>query len=88
MLPRPSAKLWPTATEPKRSPASPLSVMPIWPRAETPSKLRLRMKLTTPETPSAPYTADAPPVSTSTRSIRSVGIELMSTAALFGSPAT
>src|SRR5678816_1454480 len=32
------------------------------------------MKLTTPATASAPYTADAPPVSTSTRSISAAGI--------------
>jgi hypothetical protein len=32
------------------------------------------MKLTTPATASAPYTADAPPVSTSTRSINAAGI--------------
>ena len=35
-------------------------------------------KLTTPATASAPYTAEAPPVSTSTRSIRAAGIWLMS----------
>ena len=36
------------------------------------------MKLTTPATASEPYTADAPPVSTSTRSISGAGIWLMS----------
>ena len=36
------------------------------------------MKLTTPATASAPYVADAPPVSTSTRSTMAAGIWLMS----------
>ena len=44
----------------------------------TPSKCVLRMKFTTPATASAPYTAEAPPVSTSTRSISAAGIWLMS----------
>ena len=38
------------------------------------------MKLTTPATASAPYTDDAPPVITSTRSIAADGIEFKSTA--------
>ena len=38
------------------------------------------MKLTTPATASAPYTAEAPPVITSTRSIHSTGMVLTSTA--------
>src|SRR5580658_4167185 len=43
-----------------------------------PSKCVLRMKFTTPATASAPYTADAPPVRMSTRSISAAGIWLMS----------
>ena len=46
-----------------------------------PSKLSFMMKLTTPVTASAPYTADAPPVSTSTRSTSFIGIEPTSTEA-------
>src|SRR3569833_1764311 len=38
------------------------------------------MKLTTPATASAPYTAEAPPVSTSTRSTRAVGMKFRSAA--------
>src|ERR1700755_1955676 len=45
-----------------------------------PSKFRFMMKLTTPATASAPYTDDAPPVSTSTRLISEAGMMLMSAA--------
>ena len=38
------------------------------------------MKFTTPETASAPYTAEAPPVMISTRSIHAAGMRLVSTA--------
>ena len=38
------------------------------------------MKLTTPVTASAPYTAEAPPLKTSTLSMRGIGIEPTSTA--------
>ena len=46
------------------------------------------MKLTTPVTASAPYTADAPPVSTSTDLINLTGIEPTSTAAEPADPPT
>ena len=49
--------------------------------ASTPEKLRLVMKLTTPATASAPYTADAPPVTRSTRSSSETGTLLVSTTA-------
>ena len=45
----------------------------------TPSKSFFRMKFTTPAMASAPYTAEAPPVIVSTRSIAADGIELVST---------
>ena len=40
------------------------------------------MKFTTPATASAPYTAEAPPVTTSTRSIRLAGMKFRSGAVL------
>ena len=48
------------------------------------------MKLTTPATASAPYTDEAPPVSTSARLISDDGMKLRSAAwvVLFGSPGT
>ena len=61
---------------------------PYCARTSTPSKSRLRMKFTTPETPSAPYSAEAPPVWTSMRSINAKGIVSISTAAEPGRPAT
>ena len=48
----------------------------------TPSKSSLRMKLTTPAIASDPYTAEAPPVSTSMFWISEFGIVLMSTVPL------
>ncbi len=48
-----------------------------------PSKCLLVMKLTTPPTASEPYDAEAPPVTTSTRSISNCGNRLMS-----GTPVT
>src|SRR5215475_14388802 len=45
------------------------------------------MKFTTPATASEPYTADAPPVSTSTREISGAGMALMSTGQKVGLPA-
>ena len=50
-------------------------------------EIRSMMKLTTPATASAPYTDEAPPVSTSTRSIMNAGITLMSGAGVTGRPA-
>ncbi len=47
----------------------------------TPSKSFFMMKLTTPPIASDPYAADAPPVSTSTRSTIAAGIWLRSAAA-------
>ena len=47
--------------------------------ASTPVKLRLVTKLTTPATASAPYTAEAPPVTRSTRSSSDTGTLLVST---------
>jgi len=44
------------------------------------------MKLTTPATASAPYTDDAPPVSTSTRLTSAEGMKLMSDTGARGSP--
>src|SRR5678816_3878235 len=44
----------------------------------TPSKFFCMMKLTTPATASAPYTAEAPPVSTSTRCTRAEGMKFTS----------
>src|SRR5690606_39595451 len=52
--------------------------MPYCASMRTPSKSSIMMKLTTPATASAPYTAEAPPVSTSTRSINAAGIWLRS----------
>ena len=46
----------------------------------TPSNFVLMMKFTTPPTASAPYTDEAPPVSSSTRSTSAVGTMLMSEA--------
>ena len=53
---------------------------------DAPSKSSFKMKLTTPPTASAPYTADAPPVISSTRWIAAAGIMFVSTniAALVG----
>ncbi len=45
----------------------------------TPSKSSFRTKLTTPASASAPYTADAPPVIVSTRSMAAEGIVFKST---------
>src|SRR5690606_3466441 len=56
--------------------------MPYCAETCAPSKSSFRMKLTTPETASAPYTAEAPPVMISTRSIRPDGRIEMSTAPL------
>ncbi len=44
----------------------------------TPSKSFFRMKFTTPAMASAPYTAEAPPVIVSTRSMAADGMVLMS----------
>ncbi len=52
----------------------------------SPSKSDLVITLMTPATASEPYTADAPPVITSTRSINSAGIILKSTMLLDGTP--
>src|SRR3989344_1389166 len=64
--------------------------MPYWASTRTPSKFLAMMKLTTPPTAAAPYTAEAPPVRTSTRSIRAEGMKLMSAASepprVFGVP--
>ena len=60
-------------------PASPSNVCSAPTLTLTPSKSSLRMKLTTPATASEPYTAEAPPVSTSMFWIREFGIELIST---------
>ena len=54
--------------------------------SSTPSKFSRSTKFTTPATASAPYTVDAPPVSTSTRSINAVGIWLTSEAAELYAP--
>ncbi len=51
-----------------------------WASRRTPSKFFFMMKLTTPATASAPYTAEAPPVRTSTRSTRGVGMKFRSAA--------
>jgi hypothetical protein len=59
---------------------SPISVMPAWALALRPSKSVSRMKLTTPLTASDPYAAEAPPVTTSTRSISDSGSSEISTA--------
>ena len=47
--------------------------------ASTPLKFLFSTKLTTPATASAPYTADAPPVTRSIRSSRATGMALVST---------
>ena len=49
-----------------------------WASMRRPVKLVSMMKLTTPATASAPYTDEAPPVSTSTRLISADGMKLMS----------
>ena len=58
---------------------SPASYPPSITSIDMPSKSSLRIMFTTPAIASEPYTEDAPPVITSSLSIRSVGIELRST---------
>ena len=52
---------------------------PDWVLNSNPSKSFLKMKFTTPLTASAPYTAEAPPVTISTRSVSPVGSSVIST---------
>ncbi len=78
-LPRPLSKLPPIRALTCVFSASPASAMPYWPSISMPSKSSRRMKLTTPAMASAPYTAAAPPVITSTLSIAAAGIVLTST---------
>ena len=60
--------------------ASPSPLMPDDTPASIPSKLSLRMTFTTPDTASAPYTADAPSRKISTRSTIAVGTKVRSAA--------
>ena len=78
-LPRPSAILPPMVRSTLVSSASFSSVCSVMTLKDTPSKSSLSTKFTTPATASDPYTAEAPPVSTSTRSMSAVGMLLMST---------
>ena len=72
------------ANEPPPDSSGKAPVALIW----KPSKSSFRMKLTTPVTASAPYTADAPPVVTSTRSTKALGMVPISTAEVPRKPAT
>ena len=77
--PRPPPYSVPQAMLRLRSRMSPRSEMPYCSVASKPLSFFLRMKLVTPATASEPQAADAPPVTTSTRSTRLVGIEFRST---------
>ncbi len=58
---------------------SPWPLMPVSALIVRPVKLFFRITLTTPAMASEPYTADAPSLSTSMRSMASMGIDEMST---------
>ncbi len=77
-MPLSSAKFEPISPEILNSLPSPAWVTPHWVSNSKPWKFLRRMKFTTPPTASAPYTAEAPPVITSTRSIRAEGMVLTS----------
>ncbi len=78
-LPRSLAELTPKRPEIVVVWLPPCCVSPKRASTDAPSKLSFRMKLTTPPTASAPYTADAPPEMTSTREMADEGIEFTST---------
>ena len=77
--PLPSAKEAPKVKDASFVSPSPASYPPSMTSRDMPSKSSLRIMLTTPAIASDPYTDDAPPVITSSFSIKSVGIELRST---------
>ncbi len=80
MLPLLSPLDTPNNADARVSAPSPFCIEPVWTSRSRPWKSFFKMKLTTPATASAPYTDDAPPVMTSTRSIAAAGIEFTSTA--------
>ncbi len=77
-LPRSPPRFAPSSVLTRLSSPSPASVMPVRISTMAPSKLSRSRKLVTPLIASAPYTADAPPVMTSTREIAEEGTEFMS----------
>ncbi len=77
--PAPSAAFVPSVTATKLSWPSPSPVCEVFVWMSTPSKSSLRMKFSAPEIASEPYTAEAPPVMMSMRSIERVGIIDVST---------
>jgi len=85
-LPRPSAEFMPISMLKPFSSASPSMVAPVRKFMSTPSKSFFNTKFTTPAMASGPYTAEAPPVITSTLAMAEAGIVLTSTtsAALAG----
>ena len=80
--PRPSANEWPAVKPAEYSVPSPCSVCAPLPSNCRPSKSSRSLKLTTPATASEPYTADAPPVTISTRWISEGGMTFTSTTPL------
>ena len=78
-LPLPSSLLTPSKLVKRVSSPSPSAVTLVWKSISTPSKSSLSTKLTTPASASAPYTAEAPPVIVSTRSMAADGIVFKST---------
>ena len=75
----PPSPLTPSKVVKRVSSPSPSAVVPVWKSISTPSKSSFSTKLTTPASASAPYTADAPPVIVSTRSMAADGIVFKST---------
>jgi hypothetical protein len=78
-LPAPLSEFTPINVVKRVSLPSPSAVTPVWKSMSTPSKSFFSTKFTTPARASAPYTADAPPVIVSTRSIAADGIVFRST---------
>ena len=79
-LPRSSANAEPAVIEALTTWPSPSPYCETLAPTSTPSKSFLVMKFTTPEMASEPYTAEAPPVTMSIRSMIGAGMRLMSTA--------
>jgi hypothetical protein len=79
MFPAPSAAFVPSVTPIQLSWPSLSPVCEVFILMSTPSKSSFRITLTAPAIASEPYTADAPPVMMSTRSINAVGIIDVST---------
>ena len=74
MLPRSSAMLVPNSASKLHGPPSLAEVSPNCVRHSNPSKSSRRMKFTAPAMASEPYTADAPPVMTSTLFTSALGM--------------